>query len=235
MLLKIGEHLILEHNEHDGMHEYRCRIADIKKHQLLVDYPVDEKTGVKPVWINGTDWMASYVKDEQVFRFHVRLSGRVWQNIPLLCLNFEGEDHFKRVQRRNFVRVEANLDVAVHSEKHEFPPIITLTSDIGGGGTLIILPEEAEIAEGLRVITWLCLPDGSDGRRYVRIRGQVVRIFYDKETHGKRASICFAPEIEKERQPIIRFCFEKQLESRRKLLEWKTNHPHTWTATDSDH
>lgn len=225
MILKIGETLILECEDEDGeMKSYRCRLAEIREKELLIDYPIDEKTGKTPVLINGLLMFANYVRDGHVFRFRSIFVRRVPGNVPLMLLKYEGEESLEQIQRRNYVRVDANLDIAVHSLSNSFRPFTTVTSDIGGGGALIILPEKSGINEKDRIETWLSLVSPSGEHHLLRLKGEVVRVFQDRLTSGMRASIQFYPENEKQRQPIIRFCFEKQLESRKKLFEWGMDH-----------
>ncbi|GGL47013.1 flagellar brake protein [Sporolactobacillus putidus] len=225
MELKAGETLILEHTDSSGpVKRYRCRIADVSQDALTIDYPVDEKSGRTPVFMNGTKFTANYVENGRVYSFKAVFLHRVHGKIPMMLLKFGGEDSLEKIQRRDFVRVDANLDIAIHSVNGGFRPFSTLTSDIGGGGTLIILPEHLEIIEGDEVKIWLCLPMASGENVYLRLKGKVVRIFTDKRTHTDRASIQFMLSGDRERQPIIRFCFEKQLENRKKMIEWTMNH-----------
>lgn len=227
MLLKIGETLILELNEDNAeVKRYRCRIEDLKENEILIDYPIDEITGKTAVFFNGTLMMANYVKNNRVFRFRTEFINRVPGNVPLMRLRYEGEESLEQIQRRDFVRVDASLDVAVHSPEGLFSPFVSLTSDIGGGGALVLLPEDPEISGETAVEVWLSLISTSNRNQYLKIKGIIARIFTDKLLHKKKASIKFLFDSEKDRQPIIRFCFEKQLESRKKLLEWEMDHRH---------
>ncbi|TGA98141.1 pilus assembly protein PilZ [Sporolactobacillus shoreae] len=227
MLLKIGETLILELTEDNGsVQRFRCKIAELRENEILIDYPIDETTGKTAIFLNGALMMANYVVDNHVFRFRTEFLHRVPGNVPLMLLKYEGEEGLERIQRRNFVRVDASLDIAVHSSDNLFRPFVTLTSDIGGGGVLVLLPEGTEISEGETVDMWICFASSSSRNQYLKIKGEIVRIFIDKLSHIKKASIEFFIDNEKERQPIIRFCFEKQLESRKKLLEWEMDHQH---------
>lgn len=220
MKLKVGETLILEQlDKEKQIIRYRCKIAEVKENALLIDYPIEEKTGKSPVLLNGTSFTAIYIIDNQVFRFLTTFVQRISGQVPLMLMTFEGEDRMEEIQRRNYVRVETNVDIAVHSLTQAFRPFATLTSDIGGGGLLVLLPKESEIDEEDLIEVWISLPMASATYQYVKLQGKVVRVFTDKRTNGKRATITFLPQTERDRQPIIRFCFEKQLEARKKLLE----------------
>ncbi|EST11707.1 flagellar brake protein [Sporolactobacillus laevolacticus] len=227
MKLKIGETLILEQkDDQNQITRFRCKIAEVKESALLIDYPIDEKTGKTPIFINGMAFMATYIVDNQAFRFQTTFVHRIAGQIPLMLMSFDGEENMVEIQRRNFVRVEANVDIAIHSLNEAFHPFTTLTSDVGGGGILILLPDHAEVSEEDMVESWISLPMTTGSYQYIRIRGIVVRIFMDRLTSSKRASIQFLPQTERERQPIIRFCFEKQLEARKKLLDLESRRQH---------
>jgi c-di-GMP-binding flagellar brake protein YcgR len=220
MKLKVGETLILEQiNNQKQIIRYRCKIAEVKENALLIDYPIEEKTGKSPVLLNGTSFTAIYVIDNQVFRFLTTFVHRISGQVPVMLMSFEGEDKMEEIQRRNYVRVETNVDIAVHSLVGAFRPFTTLTGDIGGGGALVHLPNESEIDEEDLIEVWISLPMASARYQYVKLQGKVIRIFTDKRTNAKRATITFLPQTERDRQPIIRYCFEKQLEARKKLLE----------------
>jgi Predicted glycosyltransferase len=225
MLLKVGEGLILEKEGEDRTAErFRCRIADLKENQILIDYPIDERTGKTALFLNETLLMANYVMDNHVFRFRVEFVRRVPGRIPMMLLRYEGEAGLEQVQRRNYVRVDANLDVAVHSKDESFSPFVTLTSDVGGGGVLIYLPEDVSLRPASSVTIWLCIHLENGISHYLMLEGNVVRVFQDKLSHKNKASIEFRLDNEAARQPIIRFCFNKQLESRRKILQWELDH-----------
>lgn len=225
MILRAGESLILENRGESGqVQRYRCRITDLKENEILIDYPIDERTGKTALLLNDTLLMANYIADNHVFRFRTECIRRIPGRIPMLLLRYDGDESLKQVQRRNYVRVDANLDIAVHPDEDQFPPFVTLTTDVGGGGVLINLPDGAGLQSGTDVTVWMCLHLGTGDSHYLTLKGQTIRVFADKLTHRRKASIEFKLENELSRQPIIRFCFDKQLESRRKILQWEMDH-----------
>ncbi|MCO7127048.1 flagellar brake domain-containing protein [Sporolactobacillus shoreicorticis] len=224
MKMKVGETLVLEQiNDHAQIVRYRCKLAEIKDNALLIGYPIEEKTGKTPVLLNGTAYMAIYISDNQVFRFPTTFIQRISGQVPLMLMSFDGEDSMEGIQRRNYVRVEASLDIAIHSSEGAFRPFATMTSDIGGGGSLINLPNDTGIEEEDQIVSWIALPMTSGSYQYIKVQSRVIKIFNDKHTNGKRAAIKFLLQSERERQPIIRYCFEKQLEARKKLLELESH------------
>ncbi len=228
MFLKIGDHLILEQNvpesNNSDVRRCRCKIADLRKNEIWIDDPADVQTGRTVVIPKEAVMNAYYVRDRQVFQFTTRMLHRVPGKISLLALRYDEDIGLEQVQRRNYVRVETNLDIAVHPENKACPPFTALTSDIGGGGVQIFLPGEITVEENATVELWICLVFPSGVYRYVTLKGKILRLFTDKVTQRRKASIQFLAADERERQTIIRYCFEKQLESRRKFLEWEMDH-----------
>ncbi|MCL1631845.1 flagellar brake domain-containing protein [Sporolactobacillus sp. CPB3-1] len=223
MMLKVGATLILEATDDEKkVVHYRCKLAECKENALLIDYPIEEETGKTPVFLNGSSFTAIYVYEGQVFRFPTTFVQRISGQVPLMLMSFAGEESMEGIQRRNYVRVETIVDAAIHSMDDAFQPFTTVTQDIGGGGALIVVPEDSKIKPEDHIMIWLSLPMASGQCVYVKLQAQVIRLFTDRNTNGNRATIKFLPQSERDRQPIIRFCFEKQLESRKKLLDMES-------------
>ncbi|MFX3617203.1 MAG: flagellar brake protein [Sporolactobacillus sp.] len=219
MVFHVGATLLLKTRETSGIqHTYRCKLAEVRENELLIDYPIDEQSGKTAVLMNQTALEVNYVYGNHVYRFYTVVISRVPGTIPLMLLSYGGTDSLQKVQRRNFVRVETNQDVAIHSVDGAFKPFTTLTDDIGGGGILIALDEPDLLRENDQVEIWLSLVSSAVKNRYLKARGTVTRIFTDRVTNRLKASLNFLFASERDRQPIIRFCFEKQLESRKKML-----------------
>ncbi|CAM3159269.1 flagellar brake protein [Sporolactobacillus spathodeae] len=220
MIFNAGETLRLKSIDADGIeHLYRCRLAEVYENELIVDYPIDEKTDKTVVLMNQTPFEASYVDGRHVYSFHAVFERRVQQGkIPLLLISYGGEEAVRKVQRRNFVRVVTNQNIAIHSSVGKFAPFNTVTSDIGGGGALILLSASHDLAADEPVDLWLSLVSTESETRYLKIKGMITRIFTDHKTNHLKASLRFLFDSERDRQPVIRFCFEKQLEERRKMF-----------------
>lgn len=132
--MKIGtvlQLLITQANKQNK--KYRCKIIDKNDKYLFIDYPVDVKTKKTAFFNKDTLFDVFFIgEDEVVHHFRSRLAAKVKLNIKALAMTLPEE--LKRVQRRNFVRVDAAVDIAVHSPDQPFPPFTTVTNDISGGG-----------------------------------------------------------------------------------------------------
>ncbi|WP_051024222.1 MULTISPECIES: flagellar brake protein [Bacillus] len=124
------------------------------------------------------------------------------------------EDDFIKIQRREFVRIETTIDAAIHSSNMEFTPFTTVTEDISAGGTAILIPKDITLSPDSSINTWLALPLKSGIIQYLNIKSRFVRLIEREGSTKNIASIKFTDISDSDRQIIIRFCFEKQLENR---------------------
>jgi c-di-GMP-binding flagellar brake protein YcgR len=216
MGMKIGtvlQLLITQANKQNK--KYRCKIIDKNDKYLFIDYPVDVKTKKTAFFNKGTVFDVFFIgEDEVVYHFRSRLAAKVKLNIKALAMTLPEE--LKRVQRRNFVRVDAAVDIAVHSPDQLFPPFTTVTNDISGGGVSILLPKHKKL-KGKLVELWMVLPLAGGQYVYPHTKAELV---FDKEGENgiTIAAFKYVNIDQKMQQSIIRYCFEKQREARRKQL-----------------
>ncbi|MFD2617659.1 flagellar brake protein [Terrilactibacillus laevilacticus] len=216
-MFKIGENLILEYRENaNKVKKFRCRITQVELDKgIYIDFPVNIKTRKTEFIPIGTQIHAYYNNNQKVVRFPTFILERKRSKIPMMRLQYPNREEIQSIQRRNYVRVQASVDVAIHFKQQDKEPFTTLSSDIGGGGILINLPAHHELIEEEMVDVWVSLPMQSGQFHYLQFTGRVVRLFNDKKTGSDKASIEFKETTEKHREPIIRYCYEQQLQERR--------------------
>ncbi|MDR4888739.1 flagellar brake domain-containing protein [Fredinandcohnia sp. QZ13] len=211
-MLKIGDLIYLEPTINPNGEKYRCRVVEKMENRIYIDYPVNNSTGKTVFLLNGTQLKAFIAADStSAYFFDTTVLGRVKQNIAMIVLSYPGEDSMYKIQRREYVRVETSVDVAVHSLNGEFQPFVSITRDISAGGAAIILPSSKTIIPGLDILTHFVLPSLSEEYHYVTLRSNVIRIVDGKNGERNRASIKFVDISESDRQLLIKFCFERQL------------------------
>ncbi|MBA2870148.1 c-di-GMP-binding flagellar brake protein YcgR [Anoxybacillus calidus] len=217
-MLKIGSTLILEPINGQTEHKYKCKVAEIFPNSIHINYPVNMETGRTVFLLNGMQFKASFVSnDHSLYLFDTEVTGKIKQPIPLVVLSYPGEQQLIRIQRRQYVRVEANVDVAIHPLNGKFSPFTTVTSDISAGGAAIVLPHKIKGFEpGMTVDVWLVLHMRSGDIHYLNIPSKVVRIFKVEHSSVEKASLQFLNMTQQERLLLIRYSFEKQLEQRQK-------------------
>lgn len=222
--MKIGNTLQIEHRNASNKKEiYKSRIIDLTHDQIFIDPPVNEKTRKTVFFQPDTVLKAMVLNENKVYRFTTSVIERRSGRLPMLVLSIPNEEAFSQIQRRNFVRMESNLDIAVHSSTDTFIPFSTITSDIGGGGVQVSLPADHLLSMGDSLQLYIVLPLQSGKRHYLKTEGEVVRIFTDKHTNKEKASFSFRQLSDKRREPIIRYCFEQELRLRKKKQRIKSD------------
>lgn len=203
-------------NENDD--KYRCMLVDRKNNKLNIDYPTNVKLNRTAYLLTGMQMKATFIaEDGSVYLFETEIIGREKiDRLETIILSYPGKENLIKIQRREFVRVETSLDVAVHSLKHEFDSFTTVTDDISAGGAAIILPEGCELKEKQDIKTYFVIPMQSGDYHYLEITSRVIRIIQSSKGRNK-ASLQFLDLTENEEQIIIRLCFERQLALRRRL------------------
>jgi c-di-GMP-binding flagellar brake protein YcgR len=220
--MKIGEFLTLEAYSYDDktVEKYRSKIIEQNDRYLYVDYPIHMKTKRTQASFGiGTKMIAEYLgQDQSVYRFKTEVMERRRGKIPTLALKQPKEDQIERIQRRQFVRVDTAVDVAIYSIKNSFSPFSTVTVDISGGGISVVIPKGVRIIEGENISIYLVLYMHAGEYHYLELPGQIVRLI-ERESVASTASIKFLELSEQDKQIIIRYCFEKQREARQKELQ----------------
>jgi len=214
-MLKIGMSLTLVPLDNDLDEKYKCKIADVEEDRIYIDYPININTNRTTFLVNSMSLEAVFISENNVaYKFRTQVIGKVKKNIPLIVLHFPGVEHFIKIQRRQFVRIETAVDVSVSFplSKQRIP---TITEDISAGGCAILLPinikvDQNEEGEGLFVLPL------QTGHMYLRLPFSIIRVW---EKDGKNiASLKFKEISAKEKQVLLRFCFERQLDHRKKGL-----------------
>ncbi len=219
-MIEVGTVLILEmSNKTENQHnrKFRCRIVDYHDSHLVVDYPIDEETKKQSFFLDGTEFHATFVgKDEAVYMLSTEIVGRIKFNVPVLLLKDPGKENYIRIQRRNYVRVEEAVDVVVYPTDNRYEPLRSVTWDLSGGGCAVVLPEDHSFPERGEGKLWIALHMNSGELVYIQTLSKIIRITPIKGNIGKRVSLQFLSISKEESQMIVRYCFEKQLEQRRK-------------------
>lgn len=218
-ILKIGAqiNLDIDKGEDEQDDQYRCKLVDIQGEYIYIDYPVHTKTGKTGFFMEGAQFQASFVgEDQSVYWFETEVVARKKHTIPVIVLTFPGIDKLVRIQRRKYVRVETSVDISIQGERGSHP---TVTSDISGGGVAIIQPKGIDLREADHVQLLLVLGMNSGDFHYVDATGTVIRIFKERAQLPDKVSIEFDVISDKHRQKIIQFCFEQQMHMRKRRLQ----------------
>lgn len=204
----------------DKKEEYRCKVVDMEEGKLFIDYPVHRQTHKTVFLMEGMQLAVSFLDptaSSAVFMFRTEVTGRVKRNIPMLVLHDPGLTNYVRVQRRKFVRVQKTMDIAV--EVNGMRPFSSITEDVSAGGVTVVLPESVQIERGAEAKMYAVIPAQHAEPRYIEADAELVRIYHDEKSNRRFGSFQFKDLPYAEQQLLMRFCFEQQLQLRRKGLK----------------
>jgi len=216
-MIQIGDILTLELKSSDHLEKFRCRLVDKREDQYYIDYPINMQTNRVAFLFDGTELRVTFAGHDgaSILGFETEIIGRVREKIPMLIIHYPGDDQLIRIQRRQFVRIATSIDIAIHPLDFEFEPIATVTDDISAGGTAILVPKETVLKKGMFVQAWLVLVMQAGDYHYLKMHCRVVRTEPYNEMRN-RVSLQFMDVSNRERQLLLRFCFERQLKNKKK-------------------
>lgn len=180
---------------------------------LYIEIPLEEKTGRYHRAEPGEQFRVTYFTTEGVkHQFNTTVQGFRSETVKLIELKLPTLEEITREQRRNFLRVEAQLEVAVRiGDKMRF---VALTDDVGGGGISLRCERKWPIRPNLRLHCWLLIPFRSGSIAHAQFEGEVIRVA-EAEPNHYIVMVRFVDIAEADQQKVIRYCFERQLDFRK--------------------
>ncbi|TVY11588.1 flagellar brake protein [Paenibacillus cremeus] len=217
MLPKVNQILYIQVNsidEEEARQESKSRIADITDTYISMEIPINEKSGRLKRLYHGDELSVYFVTDGGVKNyFNTSVMGFTDDVIRLVHIKKPELDAITKVQRRNFLRVPAELELAVKfSEQLQF---VSLTDDVGGGGISFLCDEYVPVVSGYVVQCWLLVPYKNGLIEHVPFKSEVVRV-KPMETGKQQVMMRYSEITDRDRQKIIRYCFERQLDFRKR-------------------
>ncbi len=214
MELKIGTNIILESISSDVKDRLRAKIVEQKNNILYIDYPTNIQTNKTSFLLEGGQYRVSFVDEaKNAYAFKTEVLGRIKSNIPMIMLALPANDQFIRIQRREYVRVATPVDIAVEYNQQNYQYV---AEDISAGGLAINIPKIVPFKENdeLQLIIVLPFSNSNEGVKYVHTSARVIRII--EKDQRMLATLQFTNTDDVDRQYIVRFCFERQLQNRKK-------------------
>ena len=218
MDLKAGTLLFLEPTHTERIERFRCKVAEVTDEGIFVDYPVNTLTKKTAFLVDGMQFRVTYSVDNlHSYAFYTDIIGRrVIGNIPMMILAKPDPTTIQKIQRREYVRVETQVDIALTVEGKHYQYV---TEDISAGGVAIKLRHDlTTLKEGMKVQATIVLPFADGSISYVTTDANVVRIFEKEPMY--LASVQFTDTDDLDKQHIVRFCFERQLAERKREVEF---------------
>src|SRR5690625_4380581 len=219
-MFSVGMPVTIEMNLDGKVQKLTTKIIEFNKKHLFFSYPAHQSTGRTEYLNKGQKIKMSLVGDNNiVYEFNTTILGKKRiKKIPVLFIERPKSEDVKKIQRRNYVRLDTTLDVAIYSTDEEKEPLITRSYDISGGGLAVAADKHNNFKPDESIHITIVLPFKSNNFEYIETPGKVIRYFYGKEESIPKLSIKFTDISEEAREKIIKFIFEAQLEARRKLL-----------------
>jgi c-di-GMP-binding flagellar brake protein YcgR len=192
---------------------YRSRVADENDKVIFLEIPLDEKSRKYHRPQNGEQYSVFYFTAEGVkHTFTTTVQGVRKDSVTLVAVRKPAADDILREQRRSFLRVEAQLEIAVRVEdKLRF---IAVTEDVGGGGLSFTCERRWPLTPAAKLSCWLLIPYRNGSIAHSRFDGEVVRVL-PVEPDKHLIMMRFVDIADAEQQKIIRYCFERQMEFRK--------------------
>ncbi|MFD2611992.1 flagellar brake protein [Paenibacillus gansuensis] len=201
-------------DEEESRQEYKTRVSDIHDNYISIEIPMNEATGrLKKLYI-GDDLSVVFITEGGVKNyFNSYVLGFKEDGIRQVIIKKPDMDAISKIQRRSFLRIQAQLEIAVHlSGGVRF---LALTDDVGGGGISFLCDPQWPLKMGGRLSCWLLIPYKNGTVEHANFTAEIVRV-KPLETGKQLIMLKFIEISDTERQRIIRYCFERQLDFRKK-------------------
>lgn len=219
---KIGTLLyIREAYETDDQLIYKARIADMTPDYISIELPISEHGGKPGIFPEGAELNVWYFSKKGIkTTFKCTMLTRKRGHINFTLITHPHDNEIKASQRREFLRVSANEEIAIHPVNQQIKPFITHTADLSGGGLAFIHRSNTILRPGMEVKWWLNLPITNGQILHPTGMGTILRVIEPNEKGlPYRYPLQFTSIDEQSQQMIIKYCFSKQIQYREKLKE----------------
>lgn len=192
---------------------YKARVTEINEQLLWMEIPLSEETGKFALFSIGEELDIYFSQSDGVkWHFRSQVMGKRQDKIPMMSIRKPETHWLTRMQRRNYLRVQAFLEMAVRTI--DGVKFLSLTEDISGGGLSFTTDSKWGLREYQVLECWIAVPFRSGSIEHVPFRGQIVRI-HPMEEQRQLVMLKFEQIANVEQQKLIRYCFERQLDLRK--------------------
>ncbi|TCS84121.1 flagellar brake protein [Tepidibacillus fermentans] len=219
MLLQINQVVFLSIN-HKQEFSLKTRIAEINNQYISIEIPINEKTGkIEKIPIGRRISLFYIAKDQGKYMFDTTVIGEKRDQVELLVLEIPKPEQIKQAQRRNFLRVPTSIETSFQLQDDPLKEwFLVKTLDLSGGGMQIIVPAPNKLYQGMKINGWLAIPYIIEDKiEHVQYEAEIVRIMTPAENEKVRwVSIKFTSITETSRAKVIRYCYQRQVQLRKK-------------------
>lgn len=215
MLPKINDLLFIRVDsaeEKESIKEYKSRISEMEDDSILIEIPMQESNGhLKKLFVGDELSIFFLTEGGTKNYFNTYVIGFKEDVIRMVRLQMPELHTISQIQRRTFLRVSAELEIAVKAE--DMTRLVTRTIDVSGGGLSFICDSHYELAELSILSCWVLVNYKNGSLEHVSFKGEIVRV-KTNESNRKIVMLKFTEISDMERQKLIRYCFERQFDFR---------------------
>lgn len=199
-------------DEKESKIEYKSRISDNEEDAFLIEVPMEiGRNRLKRLYI-GDELSAYFMGDGGVKHyFNTYVLGFTNDVVHQVRIRKPDPSSITQMQRRDFLRVPAELELAIQFKNGE--RCLVRTEDVGGGGVSYYSEGKQTVNTEDLLNCWLLVPYRNGSIEHVPFEAEVVR--KKKLDNGKeQVMLKFISITDYERQKLIRYCFERQFDFR---------------------
>ncbi|WP_179014135.1 MULTISPECIES: flagellar brake protein [unclassified Paenibacillus] len=190
--------------------EYKSRIADDDEDSFLIEVPIESGTGRLKRLVIGDELSVYFLSEGGIKNFfNTYVTGFADDKVQMIRIRKPEPETITKIQRRDFLRVVADLEIAVRMKDNA--RFVTYTEDVGGGGVSFKCDSKYKLSQGDQLYCWLLIPYKNGSIDHVPFEAEIVRI-KKLETDRLIAMLKLVSISDMERQKIIRYCFERQFD-----------------------
>lgn len=188
----------------------RSRVADVDNQSIWLEIPLDEKKRKLHRPQIGEHYRIYYFTQDGVKHLFESAVTHIKQDaVSMFSIRKPNAEDISREQRRSFLRVDAQLEIAVRiGDNIRFTAV---TDDVGGGGVSFQTSRKWPLVPGMLLSCWLLLTYRNGNIAHAKFEGEIVRVM-SVEPENYLVMVRFQDIQEAEQQKIIQFCFERQLD-----------------------
>lgn len=218
-VLKAGHEINIEVEGENSNVRYDSRVAEINEDEILILLPFEEG---KPLNFEPGQEITVFIPGSSAaYQFPSQIIDIQKEPKPMLTLSRPDNEQVKKVQRRNYFRLEVERRVWYRPVNHLDEPLTedfvkTRSLEISGGGMRLIMHDiETSDVNQMRLETKLDIPPLEE----TSIIARLVNIYGEAETkEGKIAGIKFVDLHYEDRDKLMGWLFEEQRQRREKGL-----------------
>src|SRR5699024_7499482 len=209
--------ITLAHNlNEEGPKTYRSKVIDLNEAEMTIDYPMNKEEYIGlPIQVNHTVEI-EYIAQGSVLKFPANVKRIVESPLMAFVIDKQTSDIITKIKRREYVRINIDSDVAIHSISKTFAPFTTVTRDISGGGMAIVTPSHLSLTNHEIVNLYFVLKSEYSKIQYIKTEAEIIRTTFLNEV--QHTSLRFDFDDERKRQTVIKYCFEIQREKLKKQV-----------------